>query len=1164
MLPPHHVARKSVLDDILRQLREQCPSQRSVLPILALHGLGGLGKSTLAAELANCQAALQMFPDGVLWATLGQQPHIGALLNSWVRGVGERPTEAWSEASATAYLRTVLRERHVLMVIDDAWDEAHIRPFLVGGPACCVLLTTRRAATADGIGATLLSVPEMAPEESMNLLLRRTQRREPLSPADQHEAVLLTQQLGNLPLAIELVAALVARRYSWAEARHQLISFEDALPLNTHADSHARRKLDACLGLSLAVLRQESDEVWRAFGWFSLIPYEQQITAVITATLWDVPQERAERWLRVLEDDALIRYVGDGYKLHGLVHQMARHVFTAPLPHGQGMTMQQGHRELIRRYRATAVTGHWADIKNDGYIIDRWTWHLAEASDVDGLFELLGASTDDGGNRWYQRRNEAGRLAGYLDDLRLAREVAIKTRSRWRQIFVALCQSSVLSVTANYTEDVVYALVRRGMWSPAWAFRWAQDVCAPGLRVDCLLAVSSAVKVCSALGEIVDPQSTKVAREALRQALALMAHRPHTEAAKQSILRAVSAATTHDQPAAISAGLCWCESAREKDYFLGNLPDSVPAKAVEELLAGNHNHANLLDRFFLLARSARCSEEAKRLESAELLIDELPTTLTACDDNSRDALCDTLTATLPLLPTRLQDRAAEILLAYSAHTSVARVLEMLALIRDLPRRSTEDDGTTGFNFLNAEGKRKVAGEQLITHGNPELAMSIAHAVSRNGAEADSFLLWLGTLPTALQPMLVHDIASTLLRGNPESLFARLIVAPTTISGADLIRRIERATARSAAEIVTACVIFAPSLAETALKTFSKVKDQSEQARAVISIIPFLPPGADRGQFADLQNEEKAGKQIAGMTTLMLQLSDAIDADALSDVVEALSMQQSEWWVVEALSVTLMRIRVASELMAVVKSASRIRNLDLRARLQERAAVRLADLRFDALAIDVARAIELPSFRWAALHSLAVRFASTGNLDRAKDAAALVDSRDWAQKTWVDVAMELGALEMSAIARQLITQNVVDEEWKKYAVPVMASGTTGSSALATTRRYDRAIGEERLTRFELISASAENISEVLPLNTPIDAIIEAARSRNGLLLETCVADAWQSPRTNQPLLCDILSLMLRPHLLSVLAHIAPTLDICADQGDVVRITEAIHRVCRWWP
>ena len=104
----------------------------------------------------------------------------------------------------------------------------------------------------------------------------------------------------------------------------------------------------------------------------------------------------------------------------------------------------------------------------------------------------------------------------------------------------------------------------------------------------------------------------------------------------------------------------------------------------------------------------------------------------------------------------------------------------------------------------------------------------------------------------------------------------------------------------------------------------------------------------------------------------------------------------------------------------------------------------------------------------------------------------------------------------------------------------------------------------MTRFELISASAENISEVLPLNTPIDAIIEAARSRNGLLLETCVADAWQSPRTNQPLLCDILSLMLRPHLLSVLAHIAPTLDICADQGDVVRITEAIHRVCRWWP
>jgi NB-ARC domain len=438
-LPAYHVARQSVLDGLLLLLRQHCPSRHGSLTVFALHGLGGTGKSTVAAELAHSAVVRELFPDGVLWATLGLQPQIGSLLTSWVRGVGERPTEAWADASATAFLRTVLRERRLLLVVDDVWHEDHIQPFLVGGPNCCVLMTTRRAAIADQVGATLVPVNELDPDESIVLMARRAGMRGLMAPPDEHEARLLTQQLGHLPLAIELVGALVARRYSWAEARRQLITFENALAADDSSQSHAQRKLEACLGLSFAVLRSESLALWQAFAYFCLIPHEQRITASMAATLWNVSLEHAQRWLHALEDDALLRRAPGGYALHSLLHQMAETLFCRGHPDGLGMSLPMGHQELVQRYLATAATGHWADIRDDGYIIDRWTWHLVQADQGDAVFELLGANDADGENRWYQRRNKTGRLSGYLDDLRLARQVALGKRSRWQQIFVALC-----------------------------------------------------------------------------------------------------------------------------------------------------------------------------------------------------------------------------------------------------------------------------------------------------------------------------------------------------------------------------------------------------------------------------------------------------------------------------------------------------------------------------------------------------------------------------------------------------------------------------------------------------------------------------------------------------------------------------------------------------
>ena len=50
----------------------------------AIHGLGAVGKSTLATALAYDGDVQSRFCDGILWVTLGQEPNILPMLGRWV------------------------------------------------------------------------------------------------------------------------------------------------------------------------------------------------------------------------------------------------------------------------------------------------------------------------------------------------------------------------------------------------------------------------------------------------------------------------------------------------------------------------------------------------------------------------------------------------------------------------------------------------------------------------------------------------------------------------------------------------------------------------------------------------------------------------------------------------------------------------------------------------------------------------------------------------------------------------------------------------------------------------------------------------------------------------------------------------------------------------
>jgi len=99
----------------------------------ALRGAGGYGKTTLAKALCHDERIQNAFDDGILWVTLGENPGdlTGRVEDLIYTLSGERPGFSSVQAAA-ARLAELLVDRDILLVIDDVWNSAHLRPFLQG------------------------------------------------------------------------------------------------------------------------------------------------------------------------------------------------------------------------------------------------------------------------------------------------------------------------------------------------------------------------------------------------------------------------------------------------------------------------------------------------------------------------------------------------------------------------------------------------------------------------------------------------------------------------------------------------------------------------------------------------------------------------------------------------------------------------------------------------------------------------------------------------------------------------------------------------------------------------------------------------------------------------------------------------------------------------
>ncbi|HVV21029.1 MAG TPA: BTAD domain-containing putative transcriptional regulator [Pseudonocardiaceae bacterium] len=191
------------------------PGQPTI--VYGMSGTAGVGKTALAVHWAH--RARSAFPDGQLYVNLRGFDPEGAVLapaaaiRGFLDAFGVPPTNIPPSLDAqSALYRTLLADRRVLVVLDNARDAEHARPLLPGAPGSLALVTSRNQLTGLAVteGAHLLTLDVLDAVETQALLTNRLGMRRVL--AEPVAVAQIVARCAGLPLALAIVAARAATR----------------------------------------------------------------------------------------------------------------------------------------------------------------------------------------------------------------------------------------------------------------------------------------------------------------------------------------------------------------------------------------------------------------------------------------------------------------------------------------------------------------------------------------------------------------------------------------------------------------------------------------------------------------------------------------------------------------------------------------------------------------------------------------------------------------------------------------------------------------------------------------------------------------------------------------------------------------------------------------
>jgi disease resistance protein RPS2 len=247
-------SRTHARDDVLKALKHDNNN------IVGIHGMGGVGKTTMVKQVAEKVMSEGLF-DRVVLATVSQTVNLRKIQDSIADGL-ELKWEEWdkSEEGRAKKLRAkIMADERILVILDDIWEWIDLSrvgiPFGSDLEACKskILLTTRREHVCHIMGCKTTSrihLNILSPKDSWNLFVK-TAGTIFDSPEFEDVAQQVVRECQGLPLALETVAKALGDKdmEEWKKAARRLQMSAPANP------DHEYNKVIECIRMSYDFLK---------------------------------------------------------------------------------------------------------------------------------------------------------------------------------------------------------------------------------------------------------------------------------------------------------------------------------------------------------------------------------------------------------------------------------------------------------------------------------------------------------------------------------------------------------------------------------------------------------------------------------------------------------------------------------------------------------------------------------------------------------------------------------------------------------------------------------------------------------------------------------------------------------------------------------------------
>lgn len=495
--PPHYRPRPGQFASIATRLMLDRPDQLAVPAekrAFLVHGMGGVGKSVLAAAVARSTATRRVFSDGVIWVPAGPDAGTLQVLQQAGRAAGDDIRQYTNENDARELLRKRLERSAVLIVLDNVWSNAPVEAIREAlGPRCRLIVTTREPGLAV-LGTPAVDLAPFTKEEAVAFLEEQARADNlPLSPAIEEVA----KECGFLPFALTLAGAM-AESTSW-ETLAERLRAADLSFMEANIPGYPYTNLLRAMQVSVDWLGSSDDPDRRAalarYFEIAAFRWEAGVPEAALVALWrargSIDAVVSGRMLTILSRYGLVRTEGQSPLRLVRLHDLQQDYLSARI-----RDPQAEHAAILDAYARIDPAAPFVG-RDDGYYLDNVFHHLEKAGQGERMHEVLTSTAVDGRNAWWRTRIAHGQALGFVADVRRGWEYAWRAASEKapdKEAVVRTAQYALMIGSARVAvSDVPVEFVRRLLAERIWTAEQAIAVLewvARGQRVlDAFVAV---------------------------------------------------------------------------------------------------------------------------------------------------------------------------------------------------------------------------------------------------------------------------------------------------------------------------------------------------------------------------------------------------------------------------------------------------------------------------------------------------------------------------------------------------------------------------------------------------------------------------------------------------------------------------------------------------